>query len=115
MNRLREIRKKKGLNAIDIARRIGVTPTSYYRYEKGEQTLSAEILDKLANAMGVTVDQILGREELEEKEETPEIDIQQVFKEGKVKLHWGGVPLGEKELEEVRSFLEYVLWKRVRG
>ena len=116
MNKLREIRKKKGLSALDIANKIGVTPASYYRYEKGEQTLSAEILAKLADAMGVTADQILGREEINGKQqETQEVDIQEVIKEGKIKLHWGGIPLGEKDLEEIRRFLEYVLWKRVRG
>lgn len=117
MNNLRKIRQLKGLNAHDIARKIGVTPTSYYRYEKGEQTLSAEILAKLADAMGATADQILGREEiLEEKKEKPqEVDIQDILKEKKVKLHWGGIPLGEQDIEEVRRFLEYILWKRVRG
>lgn len=116
MNKLREIRRRKGLNAIDIARKIGVTPASYYRYEKGEQTLSAEILAKLADAMGVTADQILGREELDEKpQDIQEVDIQKAVKEGKIKLHWGGIPLGEKDIEEIRRILEYILWKRVRG
>jgi len=117
MNNLRKIRQLKGLSAADIARKIGVTQTSYYRYEKGEQTLSAEILAKLADAMGVTTDQILGREEITEvkKEEPRDVDIQDILKGEKIKLHWGGIPLGEKDIEEVRRFLEYVLWKRVRG
>jgi len=116
MNRLREIRKKKGLSALDLANKIGVAPASYYRYEKGEQALSDEILNKLADILGVTVDQILGREELdEEPQKAREVDIQDVFKEDKIKLHWGGIPLGEKDIEEIRRFLEYILWKRVRG
>jgi len=113
-NRLKEIREMKKLSAYDIAEKIGVTPVSYYRYEKGEQTISAEMLAKLADVLGVSADYILGRTD-EPGEPSQEVDIQRVLKEGKIKLHWGGVPLGEKDLDEIRQILEYVLWRRLRG
>lgn len=113
-NRLKEIREGKKMSAYEIARKLGVTAVSYYRYEKGEQTISAEMLAKLADILGVSTDYILGRTN-EPSGQKEEVDIQKVLKEGKVKLHWGGVPLGEKEIEEVKRFLEYVLWRRLRG
>lgn len=113
-NRLKEIREKKNMSAYEIARKLGVTAVSYYRYEKGEQTISAEMLDKLADILGVSVDYILGRTD-DPGGKASEVDIQEVIKEGKIKLHWGGIPLGEKDIEEIRRFLEYILWKRVRG
>jgi len=113
-NRLKEIREGKKMSAYEIARKLGVTAVSYYRYEKGEQTISAEMLAKLADILGVSTDYILGRTN-EPSSQKEEVDIQKVLKEGKVKLHWGGVPLGEKEIEEVKHFLEYVLWRRLRG
>lgn len=113
-NRLKEIRERKKMSAYEIARKLGVTAVSYYRYEKGEQTISAEMLAKLADILGVSTDYILGRTN-EPNGQKEEVDIQKVLKEGKVKLHWGGVPLGEKEIEEVKHFLEYVLWRRLRG
>src|SRR5690606_41413199 len=104
-NRLKEIREMKKLSAYDIAEEIGVTPVSYYRYEKGEQTISAEMLAKLADVLGVSADYILGRTD-EPGGPSQEVDIQRVLKEGKNKLHCGGVPLGEYEQDELRTILE---------
>ena len=113
--RLREIRKKKNLNAIDIARQVGVTPASYYRYEKGEQTLSADVLYRLAEAMGVSADSIIGLidddEKEDEKKEGP-IDLKAILSDQE-KIFWGSFPMTKEDIEELRKYAEFIIWKKI--
>ena len=67
MNKLKELRKAKGVSQQEVANFIGVTRTSYTQYESEKRGVSAEILSKLADYFGVTIDDILGRAEDEEQ------------------------------------------------
>ena len=59
-DRLREIRTKTGITAKDFAAIIGVKYTTYISYEKTGNTPSMENLAKIATALNVSVDQLLG-------------------------------------------------------
>ena len=111
--RLREIRLLKKLNATEIAQRVGVTPASYYRYEKGEQTLSAEMLYKLAKALGVSADYIIGLTDVEEdkaKERTEEsVNLKEVKS-----ITWGSFPMDKEDIEELKKYAEFIIWKKIR-
>ena len=52
-NRLRAFRLGSGLSAEEIARRIGISRTALYRFEKGELA-KIETLEKLAEMLGVS-------------------------------------------------------------
>ena len=58
-NRLRAFRLGSGLSAEEIARRIGISRTALYRFEKGELA-KIETLEKLAEMLGVSVPTLLG-------------------------------------------------------
>lgn len=58
-NRLRAFRLASGLSAEEIARRIGISRTALYRFEKGELA-KIETLEKLAEMLGVSVPTLLG-------------------------------------------------------
>ena len=58
-NRLRAFRLGSGLSADEIARRIGISRTALYRFEKGELA-KIETLEKLADLLGVSVPTLLG-------------------------------------------------------
>ena len=58
---LRKIRKKTKLKQCQVAQALGLTPQIYSRYERGEREPSFEILIKMADFFGVTVDELLGR------------------------------------------------------
>lgn len=71
MNRLKELRLKKGVYQKDVASYLGIDRTTYVKYERGDSEPSIEMLDKLANYFSVTVDYILGRDSQKNKVSRP--------------------------------------------
>jgi len=61
--RLREARKMLGLTGVQVAEKLGITPTHYYDLEKGKKRLSNDLLDKLCDILNVPADYLLGRNE----------------------------------------------------
>jgi len=57
--RLSELRKASGLSQYQLAERIGVTQSSVGYWEMSDKPPRAEILPKLAKALGVSVEDIL--------------------------------------------------------
>lgn len=62
--RLKRIMFLKGIRQTDIAVRTGINKGNISRWMKGENVPYGENLARLAKALGVTVDQLLGREEI---------------------------------------------------
>ncbi len=58
-NRLKAFRLGSGLSAEQIARKLGISRTALYRFEKGE-LVKIETLEKLAELLGVSVPTLLG-------------------------------------------------------
>ncbi len=58
-DRLRAFRMASGMNADEIAQRIGISRAALYRYEKGE-VAKIETLERLAELLGVSVPTLLG-------------------------------------------------------
>lgn len=63
LNKLKTIRKCKGLKQSEVAEHLGVSTQAYSSYETGTREPSLEILSKLADYFGVSVDEILGRDD----------------------------------------------------
>lgn len=61
--RLRELRKEKHLTLKQLGNIIGVTECAISQYELGKREPSKEILVRLADFFGVSVDYLLGRTE----------------------------------------------------
>ena len=62
--RLKELRESKGLTQKEVAEIIGYSEISYARYEKGEREPDISTLCKLAEYFNVTVDYLIGRDNL---------------------------------------------------
>lgn len=58
-NRLKAFRKASGLNADEVAKRIGISRAALYRYEKGE-VAKVDTLERLAELLEVSVPTLLG-------------------------------------------------------
>ena len=58
-NRLRAFRLGSGLSADEIAKRVGISRTALYRFEKGELA-KIETLEKLSELLGVSMPTLLG-------------------------------------------------------
>ncbi|MBQ3433750.1 MAG: helix-turn-helix transcriptional regulator [Selenomonadaceae bacterium] len=60
-NALKRFRAQFGLSQKEVAEKVGMGATSYYRYETGKFSPQADVLIKLADAYNVSVDYLLGR------------------------------------------------------
>jgi transcriptional regulator with XRE-family HTH domain len=55
------MRKDKGLTQVRLAKMVGVSTSTISKWETGEQGLTAENANSVAEALGVSVDKLLGR------------------------------------------------------
>lgn len=62
--RLRELRRRSGLTQGEMAKRLSVDRTTYTKYENGRVSPDHQALVCLAELHGVSVDCLLGREEM---------------------------------------------------
>lgn len=63
-NRIIEMRKAKGMNQKELAEALDISPTRLNYWEKGKSAPSAFFIDQIAQALGVSVSQFLGWDEL---------------------------------------------------
>ena len=59
--RLRELRDEKDLTQTEIAKMLGMSQTGYSKYETGENDIPTDVLIKLSNFYGTSIDYILGQ------------------------------------------------------
>ena len=59
--RLRDLREDSDLTQTALAKMLGMSQTGYSKYETGENDVPTQILIKLADFYGTSVDYLLGR------------------------------------------------------
>ncbi|WP_025715877.1 helix-turn-helix domain-containing protein [Paenibacillus sp. 1-18] len=59
--RIAELREHKGLKQEELAQSLGITRAALSHYEKNRRKPDFEILNKLADIFGVTIDYLVGR------------------------------------------------------
>lgn len=79
-NRLVRLRKEAGLSQAQMAEKLGISQTVVSDYERGALRLHGELILKLAEILGVSADELLGRETNKPKAR-PTGKVQQVFEE----------------------------------
>ncbi len=62
MNKIKELRNRKGLSQRELGKMIGVAHTVILSYEKGICDPSTENLIKMADIFGVSVDTLVGHD-----------------------------------------------------
>lgn len=58
-------RKKKGLSQADLGKLIGTSGDVIGRYERGDITPSIEVVSKIADALEVSVDYLIGKTKMQ--------------------------------------------------
>lgn len=61
ITRFRELRRKKRMSQKQFAELLGISQTNYGRYETGTRQPDAELLIKIADQFGVSIDYLIGR------------------------------------------------------
>jgi transcriptional regulator with XRE-family HTH domain len=64
-SRLSTIRKERKIAQVNLAEQIGVHPNVLGRYEREEATPSVDMAAKLADALGVSLDYLVGNTDVE--------------------------------------------------
>ncbi|WP_455582596.1 helix-turn-helix domain-containing protein [Dysosmobacter sp.] len=59
--RIRDLREDRDMSQVEIAQVLGMSQTGYSKYETGENSVPAAVLDQLADFYGTSVDYLLGR------------------------------------------------------
>jgi transcriptional regulator with XRE-family HTH domain len=104
---LKRIREQRGYQQKQVAIEIGIGTTNYNRVENGQREASIEVLDKLANFYGITIDNIV---HFEDKKLPPkEIVIQDKAMVEQVQLI---SQLEEKEKNVVYTIVESFISKK---
>lgn len=95
-NRLRELRKEKGLTQNELAKLLNVSDRSVGFYETGDRDPDTETLKKLANLFDVTIDYLLCRS----NNRSPQIIETKAYHN----LDTSGLP--EEDIRKVEEYVE---------
>ena len=68
-NNIKELRKNRKLNQVELAKQLNVSQQTVGAWETGRAIPGSDTLDMLANYFGVTTDYLLGRNGLEDQKE----------------------------------------------
>lgn len=59
--RLKELRKERGVRQEQVAVALDISMSAYCNYEQGKREPAASVLERMADYYGVSVDYLLGR------------------------------------------------------
>ena len=95
-NKLDELLKKQNMTVTELARRVGVAPTTIYSIiQRNNKKVDIDVLLNIADILGVDIDYFRDCE-----------------KPVTIAAHFDGNEFTEEELDEIRNFAEYVKSKR---
>ena len=109
MLKLRELRMENGLKRSDLARQLKIPASTLANYENGTREAPHEVLIILANFFDVSIDSLLGREELDSLPNPNEYLISQKERE-LIALYRSCDTTGRQRIEEYA-----LLWKNRSG
>jgi transcriptional regulator with XRE-family HTH domain len=97
--RLRQIRKEKGLTQAEVAKLLSIGESTVSFYESGKRQPDYETLVRLSEAFKVSTDFLLGKTDIKNPIET-------------IAAHHDGEDWTEEELEDIEKFKEFVRMRR---
>ncbi|BFH60714.1 helix-turn-helix domain-containing protein [Paenibacillus azoreducens] len=117
MNRIREIRLKKGISGPELAEKLDITPQYLYGFEKETRTLSADMASRIASIFEVSVDYLLGRTDVsEDLHHVPgwatakdKRDFKKMLEEDEPVM-FDGVPVSDEDKEKIKRVIEAFFW-----
>lgn len=100
--RLRNLRAQSGKNQDAVAEECGISRIALARYEGGQRVPKSNILARLAEYYGVTVDYLMGRDEPEQDEVVVPPHLQETWA-----LFQQLTPEEQNEIREMAKFKIY--------
>lgn len=114
MNKLKELRKQKGLTQTQVAQYIGISQNNYSYWENGKVKIDNDSLQKLADLFDVSVDYLLGREEKKppENQEGDQLYVPEQYRDVMVAFHEGADNLTQEDIDNVVRYIEFLKAKK---
>lgn len=99
--RIKEARETLGVSQAELAGRSQLTPAAISQFEKGARTPSLKTLGKLAEALEVSINYLIGTEQMEESFPS---EVQAMFR--------GLQKMTDKDKEEMFNFYQFLKAKK---
>ena len=115
MNRLKELRERRGITQTQLGQILDVEKSTISKYEKGTLGLSSNAISTLCDYFGVSADYLLGLSETpttaQERYDMPAEDIEAIIEEmhknPRIKtLFYEGSRLSKSDLEKILRIIE---------
>lgn len=103
-DRLKDERIKKGLTQTELAKTLFLGQTSVSKYESGKQIPEMPTLQKIADFFGISIDYLLGKTDIRNYTEDPNITIAL-----NSETNYDDLP--DEARQEINNFIEYVKQK----
>ena len=107
-NRLKLLRKERGLLQKDVAEHLNVAVSTYSYWENGKFEPDQESLSKLADFFGVSADYLLGRNEKSSHAEQESVKIPDALKPYQFAFFEGMDGLSEESVKDILKYVDYV-------
>ncbi|HOT13801.1 MAG TPA: helix-turn-helix transcriptional regulator [Bacteroidales bacterium] len=100
---LKRVRTQKGISQEELSKKIDIHPVQFSRYERAQSVPSIDVVQKIANALEVTIDELVyGNQNNKAEQNIKDRELLSMF--SKIQL------LNEKQKETVKDFLSaYIL------
>lgn len=128
--RIKEIRKQKGLTQKQLGDMCGIADSNIRKYENGYQNPKIETLQKIADALGVPITELINcRYDIVDGKEVKVFDLTDMSlpqvveavehirdscsnKPESITMHFSEEDYTEEELNKIREFAEFLKSKR---
>ena len=108
--RLRELRTSRKWTQEQLGQKVNVTKVSISGYESGNRTPDIETLQKLADVFEVSVDYLLGRQDIPAKTNNTSLDDMEMH-EGENLFFFDLEGLSEEDIEKVKEHIEFLRYQ----
>ncbi|AYE38435.1 XRE family transcriptional regulator [Companilactobacillus zhachilii] len=115
-NRLKDLRNNKHRTQKEIAKDLGVAPTTYASWEQGKREPDQAATLKIANYYGVTLDYLYGRNQTPDWATKKDvIDFKDFLDQNLTGgMAFNGEGITEEENERVKIALTQIFWERLK-
>ena len=115
-NRLKELRKDKGLTQKDLGDILGVGKTTISMYENGNSTPNDEIKLKICDYFDISLDYLIGKSSTKNYSENPHFEsIDKIVKNNGIHTlaaHFENEDFTQDDLDDIENFINYVISKK---
>lgn len=115
-DRLKELRKDKGLTQKDLGDILGVGKTTISMYENGNSTPNDEIKLKICDYFDISLDYLIGKSSIKNYSENPHFEsINKIVKNSGIHTlaaHFENEDFTQDDLDDIENFINYVISKK---